>query len=232
MDDPETGDRAVTSSWPVRKCRSRHPRFTDHSRYENARARAEDPRLYFVSSCLRGSYRTSGAATRMLAVTLLVVLAVGCSSSVEPGSGAARTTATTVATPLPDLSKLVPTVQAQITAQHDVLTRTLGSGTSTVIERANAYGELAKLFMAAQLPEAAVTTFQSAQSLDPTDYRWPYYLAQLARSHGRSISLGSNRRHAVESRRLTPLAQSPARCGPGCLARRGQSPRLDWGAAR
>ena len=123
-----------------------------------------------------------------LGVPLLAVsVAASCSSPARPGTGAAAgatSAATSVAAPLPDLSKLVPTVQAQITAQHDVLTRTLASGTSTVVERADAYGELAKLFMAAQLPEAAVATFQNAQSLDPTDYRWPYYLAQLARSQG------------------------------------------------
>lgn len=86
--------------------------------------------------------------------------------------------------PLPDLSKLVPTVQSQIRNQHDSLTRTLALSTSTPIERANAYGELAKLLMAAQLPEAADATLRSAQSLNPSDYRWPYYLAQLARSQG------------------------------------------------
>ena len=125
-----------------------------------------------------------------LGVPLVVAIIAGsCSSPARTGTGTgaaagAAGQATGVAAPLPDVSKLVPTVQAQIAAQHDALTRTLASGTSTVIERANRFGELAKLFMAAQLPEAAVTTFQSAQSLDPTDYRWPYYLAQLARSQG------------------------------------------------
>ena len=38
--------------------------------------------------------------------------------------------------------------------------------------------------MAAQMPEAAVASFTLAQSLDPSDYRWPYYLGQLARSQG------------------------------------------------
>jgi tetratricopeptide (TPR) repeat protein len=90
----------------------------------------------------------------------------------------------TAVPPLPDLSKLVPTVQTQIQAQHTLLAHTLENASSTLIERANAHGELAKLFMAAQLPEAAEAGFDAAQSLNPSDYRWPYYLAQLARSQG------------------------------------------------
>ena len=123
---------------------------------------------------------------RLGASILAATLAASCSSSTpkETGGAATANRAGATAASLPDLSKLVPTVQTQITAQHDALTRTLASGTSTIIERANAHGELAKLFMAAQLPEAAEATFLSAQSLDPTDYRWPYYLAQLARSQG------------------------------------------------
>jgi tetratricopeptide (TPR) repeat protein len=85
---------------------------------------------------------------------------------------------------LPDISKLVPSVQAQITAQHDALTRVLATPGTTLIERANASGELAKLLMAAQLPDGAEKAFLQAQSLNPSDYRWPYYLAHLARSQG------------------------------------------------
>lgn len=121
---------------------------------------------------------------RLAASLIAIALAVSCSSPTKTGGGASVNPAASQAAQLPDLSKLVPTVQAQITAQHDELTRTLASGKSTVIERANAFGELAKLFMAAQLPEAAIAMFTTAQSLDPTDYRWPYYLAQVARSQG------------------------------------------------
>lgn len=78
----------------------------------------------------------------------------------------------------------MPTVQGQITAQHDALVKTLATPGATVVDRANAHGEFARLLMAAQMPEAAVAAFTRAQSLDPSDYRWPYYLAQLARSQG------------------------------------------------
>lgn len=131
--------------------------------------------------------RAALIATRLMATALLVVTASACSSG---GNGAGNAndgraqSVETTAPPLPDISKLVPTVRAQITTQHETLVRTLASPSSTLIERANAYGELAKLFMAAQLPEAAEANFTTAQSLNPSDYRWPYYMAQLARSGG------------------------------------------------
>jgi tetratricopeptide (TPR) repeat protein len=86
--------------------------------------------------------------------------------------------------PLPDLSKLVPSVQVQISSQYDALTRTLADSSSTLIQRANAYGEVGRYLMAAQLPDAAAANLRNAQSLNPSDYRWPFYHAQLARSQG------------------------------------------------
>jgi tetratricopeptide (TPR) repeat protein len=110
-------------------------------------------------------------------LALAMLLAAGSACS-PPDRG-------TVAAPaLPDISKLVPTVQTQIRSRHEAVSRTLADPAATPIERANVQGELAKLLMAAQLPEAAAANFTAAQSLNPTDYRWPYYLAQLARSQG------------------------------------------------
>ncbi len=85
---------------------------------------------------------------------------------------------------MPDIASLVPSVQRQIREQHDWLVKTLARSDATLIDRANAHGELAKLYMAAQLPDAAEAAFLAAQSLDGSDYRWPYYLAHLARSKG------------------------------------------------
>ena len=119
--------------------------------------------------------------------TLAAALVASCSTSNErSGSQPGATTSQAVVQPssLPDVSKLVPTVQAQLTAKQDALARTLASRSSTIIERANAYGELAKLLMAAQLPDAAEANFLNAQQFDPSEYRWPYYLAQMARSKG------------------------------------------------
>jgi tetratricopeptide (TPR) repeat protein len=127
----------------------------------------------------------SQVALGALIVAALVL--VSCSSSTGPASSGSQVSSgspTAPPAPLPDISKLVPTVQAQISRQHEALASILASPSATVVERANAFGELGKLLMAAQLPEGAEANFMNAQKLDPSDYRWPYYLAQLARSQG------------------------------------------------
>ncbi len=112
-----------------------------------------------------------------------VCLSSACSSPASKATAPAADAASN-APALADLSKLVPTVQAQIAAQHAALVKTLATPGATVVDRASAHGELGRLYMAAQMPEAAVASFTLAQSLDPSDYRWPYYLGQLARSQG------------------------------------------------
>ena len=74
---------------------------------------------------------------------LATLIAAGCSRSDNrtTAQSAAVGLPATQAAPLPDLSKLVPSVQRQITTQHQVLTRTLADPASTIVERANAYGE-------------------------------------------------------------------------------------------
>ncbi len=85
---------------------------------------------------------------------------------------------------LPDLSKATVSVQTQIRDRHSALLRTIDNRSAPPAERASAYGEMGKLFMAAQYQEAAEPCFLNAQIADPTDFRWPYYLAQLYRMRG------------------------------------------------
>ena len=110
----------------------------------------------------------------------MALLAGACSSTSQSGSSSVSATVPALA----DISKLVPSVQAQITAQHDLLAKTLALSTATIVDKANAHGELGRLYMAAQLPDAAQAAFTAAQAVDPSDYRWPYFLAQLAKSQG------------------------------------------------
>lgn len=84
---------------------------------------------------------------------------------------------------LPDLSKLSPSVQAQIRGGHSSLTAKLGERSTSSGELAAAFGEMGRLLMAAQ-SDAAEPYFVNAQALDGRDHRWPYYLAHLARRKG------------------------------------------------
>jgi len=85
---------------------------------------------------------------------------------------------------MPEVSKLVPSVQTQIRNQYAALRRTLDNRAASVVDQADAYGEFGKLLMAAQLSDATEACFLNAQGLNPADYRWPYYLAQYYRTQG------------------------------------------------
>ena len=86
------------------------------------------------------------------------------------------------AVPLPDISRAAEAVQAQLREQHAKMTRVGGAGRSRrPADRAAAYGEMGKLFIATEFYDAAERCFQNARALAPGDMRWPYYLAHVAR---------------------------------------------------
>jgi tetratricopeptide (TPR) repeat protein len=61
------------------------------------------------------------------------------------------------------------------------MTRAVGQASSPPADRAAAYGEMGKLFVATELYDAAARCFSNARLLAPGDMRWPYYLAHVAR---------------------------------------------------
>jgi tetratricopeptide (TPR) repeat protein len=145
-------------------------------------------------------------ASGALAALVCVWLASGCTARDEATPSPADSTGDASAAagptapdgrrlrpvPLPDLSKVAPSVQAQVRDRHTAVEAALGSRATTAAGLADEYGALGKLLMAAQYPEAAEASFANAQTLAPADYRWPYYLAHLSRGSGdvsKSISL-------------------------------------------
>ena len=110
---------------------------------------------------------------RAVAATVVcLVITVACARQ------EVRPEATVVA--LPDISRAAPDVQAQLRERHAAMTRAVGQP-SPPAERAAAYGDMGKLFVATEFYEAAERCFASARQLAPGDMRWPYYLAQVAR---------------------------------------------------
>ena len=85
---------------------------------------------------------------------------------------------------LPDLSMMTPSVQQQIRASHASLSAQVANRQTAIALLADAYGELGKLLMAADYPEAAEPCFIDAQRLAPGERRWPYYLAHVYRRRG------------------------------------------------
>ena len=85
---------------------------------------------------------------------------------------------------LPNVSRLDPSVQTQITQGHATLTRTRESADASDAEVGAAYGEFGVLLHAAGFLEGADAAYANAQALLPVDARWPYYRALVARARG------------------------------------------------
>ncbi len=85
---------------------------------------------------------------------------------------------------LPDVAKMTPSVQRQIQLSYASLSAQIANPQTATASLAEAYGELGKLLMAADYPDAAEPCFIDAQRLATSDRRWPYYLAHLYRKHG------------------------------------------------
>lgn len=114
---------------------------------------------------------------RAVAIAALVLLAVGCANRDDgrPALGPVS---------LPDLSKMTESVQTQIRDAHASLTRTIENRQAAPTALADAHGTLGRLLMAADLADAAEPCLLNAQTLAPSDIRWPYYLGHLNRNRG------------------------------------------------
>jgi tetratricopeptide (TPR) repeat protein len=120
---------------------------------------------------------------------LAILLTIACGRHDESrGSGAATAapseTASIQPVPLPDISRAAADVQAQLREQHATMTSAVAQSSATPADRAAAYAEMGKLFIATELYAAAERCFQNARALAPGDMRWVYYLAQVARLAG------------------------------------------------
>jgi tetratricopeptide (TPR) repeat protein len=113
------------------------------------------------------------------------VLAGGCTSPRDEASAPTTPDGRALrAITLPDLSQMTESARKQIRARHVALMKTVENRNTPLLDLSNAYGEMGKLLMAAQYAEPAEACFLNAQTLDPSEFRWPYYLAHLYRKQG------------------------------------------------
>ena len=85
---------------------------------------------------------------------------------------------------LPDVAHLHPAVRQQLGAAYRSLLAVAHDPAAAQHARAEAFGELGKLFMAADFLQHAERCLGNAQVLAPTEFRWPYYLAHAWRRMG------------------------------------------------
>lgn len=81
--------------------------------------------------------------------------------------------------PMPDLSRLPASVQAQVRDRYAVLAEKTASPHTPADELARAHGDVGLILMATGYHAGAETSLRNAQALAPSEHRWPYYLGQL-----------------------------------------------------
>jgi tetratricopeptide (TPR) repeat protein len=125
--------------------------------------------------------RGSGLGARGSIATLAagLTLTIACGSS-EPPSAPVREIPLRQ-TALPDISGAAQPVQQQLRDAYAAMQQKVANATSPAAERAVAYGDMGRLFLATEYLDAAETCFGDAQVLAPDDLRWPYFLAQVYR---------------------------------------------------
>lgn len=87
--------------------------------------------------------------------------------------------------PEPELSGLDPDVAAQLADSRSALDEILASGTLDVGGASEVFGELGRLYQAYGFVEPAEAAYRNAATLDPTSFRWRYYLGRLLHEAGR-----------------------------------------------
>ena len=109
---------------------------------------------------------------RALTPFLFIVLLAACGPSQE--------TPSLQPVALPDVSSAAETVQKQIRDRYQSLQAALDSKAPPG-ELAAAFGDMGKLFIAAEYYDAAEACLRNAQQLAPGDMRWPYLLGHVFR---------------------------------------------------
>lgn len=102
--------------------------------------------------------------------------------------------------PLPDLSRMSESVRQQFRTEHSALALKIEDPRIPAADLGRAYGEMGKLFLAAQHRDAAESCFLNAQALAPDEARWPYYLGHVYRVKGDSGRAAASFERFLQSR--------------------------------
>lgn len=121
------------------------------------------------------------------ALTWVLTAGSACAPSGENDRARAQRGATAVdaggwevrSVPMPDLSALPESVQAQVRDRYGVLAEKAASPRTPSDELARAHGDVGLILMATGHHAGAETSLRNAQALAPSDAKWPYYLGQL-----------------------------------------------------
>src|SRR5262245_20162945 len=88
----------------------------------------------------------------------------------------------------PDITGATPSAQKQLRDAQASFSARLRTAGAPDLDLGKAYGEMGTLLLAAEYRQAAEPYLLNAQALDPTEIRWPYFLAHLYRLRGESAN--------------------------------------------
>jgi tetratricopeptide (TPR) repeat protein len=126
---------------------------------------------------------------------LVILLPIGCNRGAAPPvkSTSAQTTQVIGRHSLkpvsfPDISGATPSAQKQLREANVSFDATIQNAGASDVVLGKAYGQMGTLLLAAEYRQAAEPYLLNAQALDPTEIRWPYFLAHLYRLRGESAN--------------------------------------------
>ncbi len=128
------------------------------------------------------SRATSGQGRHAILIVSLLAFVACQSSTPDTGSGSVRSNLLPVG--LPDLSRTDEVVQTQALERHTALTRRIENPATPTSELSAAYGEMGMFLHAAESLNFVEPYYLNAQTLAPSEARWPYYLGHLYKSTG------------------------------------------------
>jgi tetratricopeptide (TPR) repeat protein len=116
--------------------------------------------------------------------TLTLLALLGLAGVGAPASPAAAVAEQTADLPAPDLSTLEPAVADQLAEVRELTLATVADPSATAADKAGAWWEMARLYHAYDLLEAAEACYRRAGELDGGTGDWVYYLGHVALTRG------------------------------------------------
>lgn len=125
---------------------------------------------------------------RFVRVSLTALVLVSVTACTKPAGSRAPdgrgTDSVLLPIPLPSPDGMAESVAQQISERQSAIEGQRVRVPPSTSELARAFGELGKVLLGAKYLNAAEPALRNAAVLDPSDARWPYYLAHLARERG------------------------------------------------
>src|SRR5438874_1906818 len=143
------------------------------------------------------STRSAGLQACLAVIAACLLAIAACSSKPAPPAKASPTYTLRKVT-LPDLSHAAPSVQQQLRDGFARLEAKINGAATPTEELGAAYGQMGMLLMAAEYRGEAESALLNAQTFNPRDPRWPYYLGHLYKLKGDATSSIASFNRALE----------------------------------